>query len=338
MRGGRMCVCVVSGIYPPRIGGPSGQTYYLCQFLLKRGILPVVVTLGEENSKTIADGVEVHYVKEYKGIPGISLGLRYAAMFWRLMRLVKWHRVDVIHFQTGVSYIGWVVGAVAHLTGTPSLIKFAGDLVLEQMNRNRLVPASREGLYRCCVKARLLARVQKGILLSFDRIWAPSSYQLHSLVNLMRVPAGKVASFPNLQKLHYVPSRNRRDISKQARILSVTRFVAWKGIDDLIRIVHHASDSCDISWTIVGGGMPDIAAKAKNLVEELGLADKVVFAGEVSPVKIGDYYRQADIFLHTTYNKWFGLVFLEAMSAGLPVVALNIGENGEIPEQIPSGS
>jgi glycosyltransferase involved in cell wall biosynthesis len=59
----------------------------------------------------------------------------------------------------------------------------------------------------------------------------------------------------------------------------------------------------------------------RRLHAELGLGESVVFLGEVSRVTLAVEYRRAHCFCLPTVQEGFGLVFAEAMAAGLPVVA-----------------
>lgn len=319
-------ICLVSSVYPPRIGGPSIQTYYLAQALIKKNVIPVIVTFGERTDRIIADGIEVHYVKGYEGTGYLFRWLKHVAFFFRLLSLFRVGRFDVMHIQTGTGYLIIVASLVARLTGTPVFLKFSGDLVLEKVNRRQFVPHSRDEIYTLSAKARVLSLVQKANFWLADLIWAPDGFMYDRLTKVFGVSHTKVIKFPNLQNL-------RRSIeadlhrNKTTRILSVIRFVGWKNVSGLVQVFYHVRNCDGISWVIVGDGEPEVVEGTKRLVESLGLDGQVHFVGKVSPLEIWKYYQQCDIFLHSTYRGWFsGAVFIEAVSVGLPVVALNIGD------------
>jgi len=77
---------------------------------------------------------------------------------------------------------------------------------------------------------------------------------------------------------------------------------------------------------IMGSGPLEQALK--NLAAELGVADKVVFAGQVSNGR--RYFRAFDVFALTSDHEPFGMVLLEAMAAGLPIICSDSGGGTEV--------
>jgi len=61
----------------------------------------------------------------------------------------------------------------------------------------------------------------------------------------------------------------------------------------------------------------------QNLAGSLSLSDRVIFAGKQEPDRVVDYYLAADLFVFPSVTETQGLVILEAMAGGLPVVAIN---------------
>jgi glycosyltransferase involved in cell wall biosynthesis len=84
---------------------------------------------------------------------------------------------------------------------------------------------------------------------------------------------------------------------------------------------------------IVGHG-PEHAALVR-LHAELGLGDSVVLLGDVSRAQLAGEYVNADVFCLPSVQEGFGIVFLEAMAAGLPVVACRAAA---IPEVVRDGA
>lgn len=73
-------------------------------------------------------------------------------------------------------------------------------------------------------------------------------------------------------------------------------------------------------------------AKMQQLAAKLGVSEHVDFLGWVSPEKVGYYFRNAAIFVMPSLMEGFGLVFLEAMAAGVPVIGGNVGGTRELIE------
>ena len=70
---------------------------------------------------------------------------------------------------------------------------------------------------------------------------------------------------------------------------------------------------------LVGSGPEEEALR--QLAEGLGVGERVVFTGQLSPEVVADAYASADIFVFPSVTETQGLVLVEAMAAGLPVVA-----------------
>lgn len=114
-------------------------------------------------------------------------------------------------------------------------------------------------------------------------------------------------------------------------ILTVGRLSSEKGIDILLRAFHrYCSREPGTRLVIVGDG--PLRVELAALAEELGLADRVLFAGYTNTVE--RYYKVADLFVLPSRTEGLPMVILEAMQAGLPVVCTRVGG---IPEVIDNG-
>lgn len=103
-------------------------------------------------------------------------------------------------------------------------------------------------------------------------------------------------------------------------ILTTSRLVHKNGIDILLRAVAGLKNHT----LIICGSGPD-EAKLKNLADELSIADRVVWAGFIKPEELPAYYALADVFCRPSRSEGLGNSFLEAMAAGVPVVATPVG-------------
>lgn len=101
------------------------------------------------------------------------------------------------------------------------------------------------------------------------------------------------------------------------RVLGVGKLKAQKNFALLIRAFAQLARGMEATLAIVGVGEEE--AMLRRLAGELGLADRVIFAGfSATP---GDWYATADLFVLSSDYEGFGNVLVEAMHAGLPVVA-----------------
>jgi phosphatidylinositol alpha-mannosyltransferase len=116
--------------------------------------------------------------------------------------------------------------------------------------------------------------------------------------------------------------------ANQRNILYVGRLEPRKGVDYLVRAVAAMGNRAPgVRLVIVGGG-PDRDA-VQSLAKDLGVA--VAFAGRVSDADLPGYYQAADVVCSPALgDESFGLVLLEAMAAGRPIVASNIAGYAEL--------
>jgi glycosyltransferase involved in cell wall biosynthesis len=103
------------------------------------------------------------------------------------------------------------------------------------------------------------------------------------------------------------------------RVLCVCRFYRRKRVDQLIRAMAALGPSTGVRLRLVGHG-PE-AARLQRLVSDLGLEDRVVFLGDLSTEALAKEYVHCDAFALMSAQEGFGIVLLEAMAAGKPILA-----------------
>jgi len=113
-------------------------------------------------------------------------------------------------------------------------------------------------------------------------------------------------------------------------LMHISNFRPVKRVHDVVRTFARVAEKIDTRLILVGDG-PD-AASAHDLAEELGVSDRVIFTGVVD--QVAELLACADLFLLPSSTESFGLVALEAMASGVPVVASRIGG---IPEVVDDG-
>jgi glycosyltransferase involved in cell wall biosynthesis len=121
-------------------------------------------------------------------------------------------------------------------------------------------------------------------------------------------------------------------------LLSVTRLAAsegYKGVDTVIRALPRIAAAIpDAHYVIVGDG--DDLPRLRAMSQERGVADRVHFLGRLSPLsaELLACYANCDVFVLPSKGEGFGLVFLEAMALGKPVIG---GAHGGTPDIIQDG-
>ena len=113
-----------------------------------------------------------------------------------------------------------------------------------------------------------------------------------------------------------------RTADQPLRVITVLRLDAWekKRLHVLLNAVASRPD-LNIELEIVGGGRaPGIDDQIKGLIDAAGIADKVSMSGQVTQSEVVAKMRDADIFALVSVNETFGMVYVEALASGIPVV------------------
>lgn len=112
------------------------------------------------------------------------------------------------------------------------------------------------------------------------------------------------------------------------RVLVISRLVARKGIDNVLR----ACASLPDVEVVVAGGPPETdlvrdpeACRLRAIAAELGMRERVILTGRVPHEDMPALIRSADVVVHTPWYEPFGIVPLEAMACGRPVIASAVG-------------
>ena len=115
--------------------------------------------------------------------------------------------------------------------------------------------------------------------------------------------------------------------------MHISNFRPLKRLGDVVRIFARVAERLDARLVLVGDG-PEFG-RTQALVDELGIADRVRFVGVVD--EVASLLAGADLLLLPSETESFGLVALEAMASGVPVVASRVGGLPEVVEHGVSG-
>jgi len=166
---------------------------------------------------------------------------------------------------------------------------------------------------------RARARLERVASRRFHRVVAVSSWVERYLVDDAGFPASRVVCIPNGWEGSPAPTSG---VAEAPTIVCVANFRSQKGHDVLLRAFARVRRSLPAAeLLLVGDGelRPAIARQA----EELGVAAGVRFLGPVD--EVWPVLEQAHVFALTSRYEPLGIAVLEAMAAGLPVVATNVG-------------
>jgi glycosyltransferase involved in cell wall biosynthesis len=171
---------------------------------------------------------------------------------------------------------------------------------------------------------------------SVKRILYPSS-SIHTYLTSLSIPSHKLRILRRgVDTTHFNPSKSsltfRHSLlgpyasGKELILLSVSRLAFEKGFDFLAIIASRLYQlNFPFRLHIVGGNSnPAVVSSIRSLFAHLpeGL---VIFSGTLKGEELARAYASADVFVHSSITETFGLVVLEAMASGLPVVARDVG-------------
>jgi glycosyltransferase involved in cell wall biosynthesis len=99
----------------------------------------------------------------------------------------------------------------------------------------------------------------------------------------------------------------------------------YKGYDQVMQVLAELQHQYPhIKYLVVGKSDAGENQRLSNLVNELGISSRVIFTGFVPDAELADYFSIADLYIMPSKKEGFGIVFVEAMYYGLPVIAGNL--------------
>lgn len=104
-------------------------------------------------------------------------------------------------------------------------------------------------------------------------------------------------------------------------LFTASRLVLSRGVEDTIRALVHLPPQ--VKFLIAGQG--DDRAELEKIAKESGVSERVIFAGHVDHADLPAYYKVSDIFVRPSIIEGFGVAFVEAFAAGIPVVTTPVG-------------
>jgi len=308
-------------------GGQNVHVAALAEGMARRGVQVTVHTRRDSPALPrrvrLAAGVTVDHVPA--GPPcGLSKDelLPYMDGFAADLRR-QWlvRRPDVVHAHFWMS--GYAALAAARPLGIPVALTFHALGIVKRRHQGSK-DTSPPG--RLALEQRLVAEV--------DRVVATCSDEVFELLRLggerrriSVVPCGVDVQLFNPQALAEPRSAGRY------RLVCVGRLVERKGVGNVITALGRlaANGGPDTELVIAGGpdaadlGTDPAVGRLRRLAEVAGVGDRVEFRGRVGRAALPALYRSADLAVCVPWYEPFGIVPLEAMACGVPVVASAVG-------------
>lgn len=326
-------VCLVSKQFPPGVGGGETYAVELANGLGERGHDVDVYTQWIDSPDEEAD------VHENVTVNRICKARRKLVTFetlwfsFKARRVVDFEQYDIVHgtmmpastiavtpfneIETPVVLTSHGTslgeqGAVALETPADYLLKF----FFHPMNVAMDYVASRDA----------------------DRVIAISDHAYEQLTTSYRLDADEVEMIPHGVDTDWFYPRDERHSAvteEKTTLLYVGRLGARKGLDLALRALAKA-DEPEFEFLIAGTGRHE--ESLRELVQELEISEQVRFLGYVPDDELPALYSSADVFVLPSKYEGFGLVVLESVACGTPVIgadaggiptAIDEGRNGE---------
>jgi len=258
-------------------------------------------------------------------------------------------RYDLIHSHYWLS--GWVAGQLKRQWSIPFIHMFHTLGALKNsVSRNQEEEEPQGRL-----------RVEKQIMSIADCLIAPSPWEMEQMILHHHAQCSKVQVIPcgvDLTLFKPIPALKAKKflgLSEREFILFVGRIDAIKGIDVLIKAVNHLSrkplkGKQGLGLIIIGGELDEDPQaesqemqKLRKMVSQMKLQEKVAFWGAQRQDLLPYFYSAAKALVLPSRYESFGMVALEAMACGTPVIASKVGglqytvENGKTGFLIPEG-
>jgi len=310
-----MHVVVVSGIFPPDIGGPATYVPCISSELVERGHKITVVTLSDTLDH---DGrsytFPVHRIRRSLFKP--------ARFLITVLCTLRAGRTAQVLYVNGL----YLEAVVANFLLRKALVqKIVGDWAWEWATNKGWVKDTFEEFQtgRYDLKIEFLKALRNFCARLADAVIVPSEFLARAVAN-WGVSESKITVIYNAVELPS-PISSLIPLSTRFKIVTVGRLVPWKHIDHLIE----ALTECDEAGLVIVGDGPE-RSRLEELARARQLSERIFFAGQRSKEETLAIMAACDLFALNSSYEGFPHVVLEAMSAGLPVVATAVGGTPEI--------
>ena len=323
-----MKILMLTWEYPPRIvGGIARVVHDLSHRMIKDGHEVTVVTYHDGNTPYYENdkGVEVYRVDNYMINPNNFIDWIMQLNFNMISKanqiINEKGKFDVIHAHD------WLVAYAAKSIKEANSIPLVATIHATESGRNSGIHDETQ---------RYINDTEWMLTYESTEVIVNSNFMKSDIQRLFGLPFEKINVIPNGINLNNFTGvekdydfRRQYALDNEKIILYVGRLVYEKGIQNLIGAMPKILDRYhDAKLVICGkGGMMD---ELKAEVHNLGIDNKVYFAGYCDSKKVQKMYKCADIAVFPSTYEPFGIVALEAMLAGIPTVVSDVGGLNEI--------
>jgi len=300
-----MKIVQVVAYYPPHIGGMENCAKDISERLAGTGHQVEIFTsdIGcKKRRHSPSNNPNVHYLRSWEFAHTAII----PSLFLKLLMIPK---DSIIHAHIAQAMIPEVVFLILKIRKIPYIAHIHADVE----------PSGKMGFLLPFYKKMFLQK----ILNSASRIIVPSKDYVSLISEKYTIPKTKIQEIPNGTELEHFKSTSTK-LHDPIRLLSVSRLCKHKNIPLLIKSFKSfiEKNRRDAELHIVGEG--EEKNKILDLIKKEKLEDKIILHGGLWGKDLHDIYSNSDIFILASTHESFGIVLIEAMASGLPIVVSNI--------------
>jgi len=230
------------------------------------------------------------------------------------LKIIKLNHIDTVHSHWIIP--SGLVGAILK-----KIFKIKHVLTLHGSDINTIK------------RSLILRHICSFALHNADKITVNSTYTLNTVLSIDNSIRDRIDILPMGVDTERFTSRTYTEIKEsfgaKELILFIGRLIDWKGINYLITSMKYVTKIFPNSVLLIGGDGPEKVGLQK-LIRELNLERNVFILGSVNTNKLQLYYSSADVFVLPSIElngqtEALGVVLLEAMASGTPVIGSNVG-------------
>ena len=331
---------------PDEVGGAWGLTHEVNKRLAARGWEVHLITckpIDDLPDYEVIEGVHFHRIR--------SLDSKNIFNLWRAIKrringICARTSLELVHIHNPL--IGFLALLHPKLKTVPKVTHFHSSwLDEERINRKAKGPSSGWAKIFSPVKLACILRVIKFMegrgFQSSRSILFLSEYSRGHFLKYYRKKKSRLRVIPGGVDVNaFFPLKPDQDLSTLRRelqlptdrpiLLTVRRLEARMGLENLILAAGQIVRRCPkLDFLMVIGGKGSMEKKLNALIEQSDLEDKVRLIGMIPRDTLPSYYRAADVFVLPTLSiEGFGLVTVEALATGVPVLGTPVGGTIEI--------
>ena len=318
--------CPLAALGEGKAGGMNVYVRELSKHLGDMGVKVDIFTRchTHQEEDVVELGSDIRVVHLKAGPPQAELDDLYLYLPSFVEELTKFSRMEAPGYQVVHSHYwlsGWAGRKAAENWGVPHVVTFHTLSEIKKQAR----AGERESPFRSEVERDLMASVQL--------IIASSPHEKEAMVHLYDAPDHLIEVVPCgvdlslFRPLDVGEARKRLGLNGEKVVVYVGRIEPIKGLELLLKSAAIMEREDALKVLVIGGEATreGEVKRLQELVEELGIENIMEFVGIVDQKLLPLYYNAADVCVVPSYYESFGLVALEALACGTPVVASRVG-------------